>query len=85
MPVLCRKFENLLENPGRGQDGTLRLVPTSPEAGEPTCGFAQVPTLPEPLVSGTALEASRAWVWHSFPRHSPSLLTARNTNCQASY
>ena len=58
MPVLCRKFENLLEDSGRGQDGTLRLVPTSPEPGEPTRGFTQVPTLPEPLVSGTALEAS---------------------------
>ena len=58
MPVLCRKFENLLENPGRGQDGTLRLVPTSPEAGELTRGFAQVPTLPEPLLTGTSLEAS---------------------------
>ena len=51
MPVLCRKFENLLENSGRGQDGTLRLVPTSPEA-DPWFG-----TGPHP--------AGAAGFWHS--------------------
>lgn len=85
MPVLCRKCENLLENSGRGQDGTLWLVATSPEAVEATRGFARVPTLPEPLVPGTALAASQALIWPSFPRHLPSLLTALRAACQASY
>lgn len=67
MPALCRTGENLLENPGRGQDGTLWLVPTRLEAVEATQGFTQVPT----LVSGTALEPSHAPMWPSFLRHVP--------------